>query len=307
VTNPNVTNPNVTNPNVTNSNLVNPNVTNPNVTNPNVTNPNVTNADLANPNVTNPNVTNPNVTNPNVTNPNVTNSDPSNPNVTNQSVSDAVYEVTNEGNTAASYRVALVGNAPAGVTTQLIITKTYKTPAVLDCQLFEQGQELLLANILNPVFSPPGSNLTDPSIFDPGIGNPTVALRPNESAPVRCGPSTDPRRSPRSSRTRCPSSCRGGQHQQPDEHADRRRARRYDDRSEHRSDPDPSLPDGVVGVPYSAKVTATGGSPGWPSTRPERRLPESASTGSARSVAHRRRRGRPRSPSSRSIRLSRSP
>ncbi len=184
VTNPNVTNPNVTNPNVTNPNVTNPNVTNPNVTNPNVTNPNVTNADIANLNLGNPNVTNPNVTNPNVTNPNVTNVDPTNPNVTNQSVSDTVYQVSDGGNTSGSYRIALVGTVPSNVTTQLIITKTYKTPAVLDCQLFEQDHELLLANIVNPVFLPPNANLSDPSIFDAGIGNPTVALKPGESATV---------------------------------------------------------------------------------------------------------------------------
>ena len=203
VTNPNVTNPNVTNPNVTNSNVINPNVTNPNVTNPNVTNPNVTNPnvtnpDIATPNVTNPNVTNPNVTNPNVTNPNVTNPNVTNPNVTNPNVtnvnpSDAVYTVTNTGNTAAAYRVSLVGTAPAGVTTQLIITKTYKTPAAQNCQVFEQDVELLQANILNPVFTPPGGNLTDPSILDPGLGNPTVALKPQESATITLRAYTDPK------------------------------------------------------------------------------------------------------------------
>ncbi|HEY7113583.1 MAG TPA: hypothetical protein VIA45_11685, partial [Thermoanaerobaculia bacterium] len=184
VTNPNVTNPNVTNPNVTNPNVTNPNVTNPNVTNPNVTNPNVTNADIASLNPANPNVTNPNVTNPNVTNPNVTNVDPTNPNVTNQSVSDTVYEVSSDANTSASYRIALVGNAPPGVKIQLIITKTYKTPAVLDCQLFEQDHEILLTNVVNPVFLPPGSNLHDPAIFDGSIGNATVTLKPKESATI---------------------------------------------------------------------------------------------------------------------------
>ncbi len=198
VTNPNVTNPNVTNPNVTNSNLINPNVTNPNVTNPNVTNPNVTNPDIANPNVTNPNVTNPNVTNPNVTNPNVTNPNVTNPNVTNPNVtnvnpSDAVYTVTNTGNTTASYQVKLVGTAPPpGVVTQLIITKTYKTLAGQDCQLFEQAHELLVSNVLNPVFTAPGAVSNDSSL-DPALGNSTIPLRPKESATVTLRAYTDSR------------------------------------------------------------------------------------------------------------------
>jgi hypothetical protein len=174
VTNPNVTNPNVTNPNVTNPNVTNPNVTNPNVTNPNVTNPNVTNPDLANPNVTNPNVTNPNVTNPNVTNPNVTN-----PNVTNAPVSDATYTVTNRGNTAATYRVQLAGTAPA-TPLQLIISKPYGNPASLNCVLFEQQRNIPVASVVNPTFVDP--NLPpNPAITDPSDGNATFVLGPGES------------------------------------------------------------------------------------------------------------------------------
>ncbi len=175
VTNPNVTNPNVTNPNVTNPNVTNPNVTNPNVTNPNVTNPNVTNADLANPNVTNPNVTNPNVTNPNVTNPNVTN-----PNVTNAPVSDATYTVTNTGNTAATYHVQLAGTAPAGTPLQLIISKPYANPASLNCVLFEQQRNIPVSSVVNPTFVDP--NLPpNPAITDPSDGNATFVLAPGES------------------------------------------------------------------------------------------------------------------------------
>ncbi len=195
---PNVTNPNVTNanPNVTNSGVTSPNVTNtsaPNVTNPNVTNPNVTNTDIASLTVADPNVTNPNVTNDSVTNPNVTNVDPSNPNVTNGSISDASYTVTNTGNTSASFRVSLVGTAPApDVHLQLIITKTYKTLASQNCELFEQSHELLLSNIVNPVFTAPNANLNDPNILDPRIGNPAIPLKPNESFTVTVRAFTDP-------------------------------------------------------------------------------------------------------------------
>lgn len=175
---PNVTNPNVTNPNVTNPNVYNPNVTNPNVYNPNVTNPNVYNPDLAVMGVSNPNVYNPNVTNTTVSNPNVTN-----PNVTNQSLSDATYTVTNNGNTSTSYRVKLVGNAPAGTALQLIVTRVYQTPVSVNCQLTLQQQDVTLANINNPVFQDP-TNLNDPNIPDPQVSNATFALRPGETALV---------------------------------------------------------------------------------------------------------------------------
>jgi streptogramin lyase len=267
VTNPNVTNPNVTNPNVTNPNVTNPNVTNPNVTNTSVGNPNVTNADIASLNPANPNVTNPNVTNPNVTNPNVTNVDPTNPNVTNQSVSDTVYNVSSGANTSASYRIALVGNAPPGVTTQLIITKTYKTPSVLDCQLFEQDHELLLTNVVNPVFLPPGSNLNDPATFDGSIGNATVNLKPGESATIilrafsntplpdgltqiapvvvaQAANTNDPTNTPVAVGPGGTTITGGLQILTA------------------------ALPDAVVGVPYSASLVATGGTPtySWDST-----------------------------------------
>jgi hypothetical protein len=173
---PNVTNPNVTNPNVTNPNVTNPNVTNPNVTNPNVTNPNVTNPDVADPNVTNPNVTNPNVTNPNVTNPNVTN-----PNVTNTAVSDATYTVTNEGNTSTSFRVKLVGDEP-DADVQLIVSKTVTNPIGLNCELLQEQNSVVLANIRNPVFEDASS--FDPNIPDPSLSNATFALRPGETALV---------------------------------------------------------------------------------------------------------------------------
>ncbi|MEO8432974.1 MAG: kelch repeat-containing protein [Acidobacteriota bacterium] len=277
VTNPNVTNPNVTNPNVTNSNVINPNVTNPNVTNPNVTNPNVTNpnvtnTDVANPNVTNPNVTNPNVTNPdltnpNVTNPNVTNPNVTNPNVTNVNPSDAVYTVTNTGNTTASYQVKLVGTAPpAGVVTQLIITKSYKTLAGQNCQLFEQNHETLVVNVLNPVFTPPGAVLNDPSVLDPGIGNPTIPLKPNESATVTLRAYTDtkslgtivsgivPVVVPQGANTNDPTNkptaqAAGGTAIVPGT----------------LQILTASLPDGIVGIPYSAIPVASGvsGPPNW--------------------------------------------
>ena len=175
VSNPNVSNPNVSNPNVSNPNVSNPNVSNPNVSNPNVSNPNVSNADLANPNVSNPNVSNPNVSNPNVSNPNV-----SNPNVSNAPVSDATYTVTNTGNTAATYRVELVGTAPAGTPLQLIITKPYANPASQNCVLFEQQHNVPIANVVNPEVvipgSPPASGITDSS-----DGNATFVLGPGES------------------------------------------------------------------------------------------------------------------------------
>ena len=57
--------------------------------------------------------------------------------------------MTNEGNTTASYTVNLLLNdpVPAGFATQLLIHKTFTTPAADGCELEEQPHTILLANI----------------------------------------------------------------------------------------------------------------------------------------------------------------
>lgn len=183
--NPNVSNPNVSNPNVSNPNVSNPNVSNPNVSNPNVSNPNVSNPDLANPNVSNPNVSNNNVANPNVSNPNV-----SNPNVSNAPVSDATYTVTNAGNTTTSYHVQLFGNQPTGVQLQLILSKTYQTPVSVNCQLMTESQDVIFANINNPVIFPPDVT-PDPNLLDGSPTNATFALAPGDTGLITLRGYTD--------------------------------------------------------------------------------------------------------------------
>src|SRR6266850_3906815 len=134
------------------------------------------------PNVSNPNVSNPNVSNPNVSNPNVSNPNVSNPNVSNAPVADATYTTSNKGNTGASYTVKLVGSTPTPL--QLILSKSYPTPAALACELFEQSQMIVQANITtqNTVITPNVSNDPFVNIVNPAIGNPSIFLAPGESA-----------------------------------------------------------------------------------------------------------------------------
>ncbi len=179
--------------------------------------------------------------------------------MTNVNPSDAVYTLTNTGNTAAAYQVKLVGNVPAGVTTQLIITKTYKTPAGQNCQLFEQDHELLQANILNPVFTPASANLNDPTILDPGIGNPTVALKPNESATVTLRAYTDPKTLGTIVSTVVPVVVPQGANTNDPTNTPSAQASGGTTISPGTAQIlTGSLPDGVVGVPYSAGPIVTG-------------------------------------------------
>ncbi len=175
--------PDVSNPDVSNPNAPNPDVSNPDVSNPDVSNPDVSNPDVSNPDISNLAVSNPDVSNSNVANPDVSNPDVSNPDVSNQSVSDATYVVENTGNTSASYHVKLVGSAPASAHLQLIVSTTYQTPISVNCQLLQQQQNSVVANIVNPVIED-ASNLTDPDITDPSASNATFYLRPGETALV---------------------------------------------------------------------------------------------------------------------------
>jgi hypothetical protein len=200
--NPNAPNPNgpntgLSNPNAPNPNAPNPNAPNPNAPNPNAPNPNAPNSDLANPNAPNPNapnsvVANPNAPNPNAPNPNAPNPNAPNTNITNTAIFDAVYTVTNNGNTTGSYRVKLVGNNSGNFPLQLSVNKTYQTPTsstyltptgATSCQLTTENHNNVPALINNPPIVSP-TNLNDPGIQDPSSGNTTFSLFPGEAAVI---------------------------------------------------------------------------------------------------------------------------
>src|SRR5229473_1203635 len=184
-------------PSTTDPTIFNPNAPNPNAPNPNAPNPSAPNPDLANPNAPNPNapnsvVSNPNAPNPNAPNPNAPNPNAPNTNITNTSILDAVYTVTNNGNTTGSYRVKLVGNNPGNFPLQLAVNKTYQTPTSTSyenptgptsCQLTTENHNNVQALINNPPIVSP-ANLNDPGIQDPSSGNTTFSLFPGETAVV---------------------------------------------------------------------------------------------------------------------------
>jgi hypothetical protein len=213
ITNPDITDPNITNPDIQTAEVYDPNITNPNITNPNITNPNITNPDLTNPNITNtvllnPNITNPNITNPDLTNPNITNPNITNPNITNATladfdVSEVSSTVTNTGNTSASYNVNLLETdslpssfGSGGSFLQLIVLKTFVTPTVQECTQIPQANNLVVANITQPVLKDITNTLpaatdaavasaTTPDVTTGSTGNATVALQPGETAEIR--------------------------------------------------------------------------------------------------------------------------
>ena len=151
-------------------------------------NPTLQNDAVANPSIVNAGVSNPSLQNPSLQNPSLQNPSLQNVDLTNAGFSDTSWVITNEGNTTASYTVNLLLNqpAPAGFATQLLLHKTFTTPAADGCALKEQAHTILLANIPNPQFytDPANPSLQNPSLQNPSLQNPTLALGPGESATI---------------------------------------------------------------------------------------------------------------------------
>lgn len=173
------------NPAIANPAIANPAIANPAIANPAIANPAIANPAIANPAIANPAVVtslNPAIANPAIANPAIANPAIANPAIANQSITDATYQVTNAGNTTTSYAVKLFQKAPlpAGVNLQMILTKQYLLPVAQGCNLLQQIQNVVVASIPNPVFTPAGS-LGDPDLPDPAVTNATLALEPGES------------------------------------------------------------------------------------------------------------------------------
>jgi hypothetical protein len=73
--------------------------------------------------------------------------------------------------------------APTGFKTQLILFKTNTPGVARNCTLGVTRQNLVIANVVNPVFTNP-SDLASTAITDPSTTNATIILAPGEQAKV---------------------------------------------------------------------------------------------------------------------------
>lgn len=176
------------NPAIGNPAIGNPAIGNPAIINPAIGNPAIGNPAIGNPAIGNPSFVaslNPAIGNPAIGNPAIGNPAIGNPAIGNESVTDATYQVTNTGNTTTSYAAKLFQKAPlpAGVRLQLILTRQYLLPSAQVCNLVEQIQNVIVASVPNPVFTP-AANLGDPDLQDPAVTNATLALEPGQTGQV---------------------------------------------------------------------------------------------------------------------------
>jgi uncharacterized protein YjbI with pentapeptide repeats len=207
VLNPDPTNPEVVledeahDPNVGGSvvevNLVNANLVNANLVNQQIPDVNLVNANLVNfnpaANLVNANLVNANLVNPsmessvNLVNVNLVNASVESP----DAVTDIQWEVTNDGNTTSSYTFRSVApeTLPEGLYAQLIIYRAHTTPGTdgQNCELMEVPHHEVLVNLVNPHIIDPNVedvNLVNPDLENSAIWNATFALAPGEKAIV---------------------------------------------------------------------------------------------------------------------------
>jgi hypothetical protein len=179
---------NISNPNQV-LNISNLNISNVdptlNISNLNISNLNISNLNISNPDPAALNISNLNISNTAAANLNISNLNISNLNISNTPISETSYAVSNTGNTAHSYRVALYGNNPYGNTPlQVIVTKNSTMPASASCTLLNQPQSVVVSNVNNALVVPLDqfASASSPNIPDSSVSNSTMALAPGETA-----------------------------------------------------------------------------------------------------------------------------
>ncbi len=202
VLNPDPTNPDLLNdlgsgtPDIANVEVYNPDITtilpnvltqdlaNQDLANQDLANQDLANQDLANQDIANFDIVSQDLANQDLANQDLANQDLANQDLANTSLSDATWTVKNDGNTTTSYAVKLLQNipAPSGAKLQLVIYRTTTAPAATYiCPLADHGQNLVVANVTNPLFTST-SDLPKADLNNPARTNATITLAPKEQA-----------------------------------------------------------------------------------------------------------------------------
>jgi len=158
-------------------------IANQDIANQDIANQDIANQDIANPDIADQDIANQDIANVEVANQDIANQDIANQDIANASISDASWTVKNDGNTSTSYSVKLLQNiiAPTGFKVQLILSTNGGSLVSRDCTLGFQRQTLVVANVINPVYTSP-TDLTSPAINDPSKTNATLTLAPGQQA-----------------------------------------------------------------------------------------------------------------------------
>ncbi len=187
----NISNPDPAIINISNQTTSSINISNTSPSNINISNPDPAVINISNINISNSTTADINISNINISNINISNGTQPTINISNTPVTDATYQVTNAGNTAHSYRVALYGSNANNTPLQLIATKTYGTPTSSGCSLVQQSQNVRYADVSNPPVVAILASAIDPNIIGSEVENSTLSLAPGQSAFVTIRGNTD--------------------------------------------------------------------------------------------------------------------
>jgi uncharacterized repeat protein (TIGR01451 family) len=183
IENADIENADIENADIENADIENTEVTSADIENPTVRTADIENADIENADIENADIENADIENADIENADIENADIENTPFADVPLTDVTWSVTNTGNTTTAFNVNLFLSqaAPtAGVKVQLILHKSYLTPAAVSCDLKVRSNTVLIANITKPDFVTPDSGgVPDPN--SPVGNNATLWLGPGET------------------------------------------------------------------------------------------------------------------------------
>ena len=184
IENSDIENNEVHNSDIENSDIENSDIENSDIENSDIENNLISNSDIENSDIENSDIENSDIENSDIENSDIENSDIENGSLgENGVVTDVSWTINSQANTTSAYNVSMFLDqvtVPQGIQLQLVLRKIYKTPVAVDCDLKEIARNVLIANIINPVFLPSGAPLPDPN--DPSYSNGSLWLEPGTSA-----------------------------------------------------------------------------------------------------------------------------
>ncbi len=197
ISSPQIVSPDIVSPDIVSPDIVNPDISTFQIINPDIVSPDIVSPDIVSPDIVSPDIVNPDITAIRIVSPDIVSPDIVSPDIGNLSsgVTDFTWKITNKGNTGVSYNAKLLeagpkfccpqgcqsaGNCPTGCyKCQLVLRRTYPTPAANGCSPTVSVQNILVSSVLNP-------RLLDASQGDtpdnsPDEKNSTLALGPGEA------------------------------------------------------------------------------------------------------------------------------
>lgn len=183
---PDIGSPDIGSYSVTNPDIGSPDIGSPDIGSPDIGSPDIGSPDIGSPDIGSNNVSNPDIGSPDIGSPDIGSPDIGSADVATGSLQDATWNVTNQGNTSASYGARFAGTPPRGLKFQVVVRRVYSTPAAVGCTLAQQTHNVVVANITGSaaqIFTSL-ADLGNTNLNSSDLKNITFALDPGQSARI---------------------------------------------------------------------------------------------------------------------------